>query len=227
MSNCAEGVFPGVFQGGGVGAGLCTCTWVYVVLNWVAHMSCTLPSGAVDLDMWRSLFNIETPYQSTEDLCGDTVDGSPAEFLVDFRLQLCINCKTRQQNSLNNFKEDSEDRGRKEWLRRWIPIIFMLHRTLLKPSHPGTARASLPRDTSRVSKRVRVQRAACGLLSGCQARVATPVDIIQDEVLRMLQHMGGGICCPGRSVQQSPVLQKPGRSTRHIIVNKINGTYTC
>ena len=54
-------------------------------------MSCTPASGAIDLDMWRSLFNMETPYQSAEDICGDVVDCGLAEFLVDFCLQLRIN----------------------------------------------------------------------------------------------------------------------------------------
>ena len=89
-------------------------------------MSYTPPSGAIDLYMWRSLLNMENPYQSAEDLCGDVVDSGPAEFLVDLCLQLRINPKTRRQNSLNNFKEDWEDRGRKQWLRRLIPTIFML-----------------------------------------------------------------------------------------------------
>ena len=45
----------------------------------------------------------------------------------------------------------------------------------------------------------------------------------------MLQHRGGGggTCCLGRSVQQSPVLRKTGHATQHIIVNNGNGTYTC
>ena len=154
-------------------------------------MSCTLPSGAIDLHMWRSLLNMETPYQSAEDLCGDAVDGNRAKLLVDFCMQLRINPKTIRQNSLNNFKEDREDRGRKHWLRRLMPTIFMLYRTLLKLSHQDTARASLPQDTSRVSKRVRVQLAACGLLSSRQASVATRVDISEQEVLRMLQNRGG------------------------------------
>ena len=182
-------------------------------------MSYTLPSCAIDLDMWRSLLNMKTPQQSTDDLCGDVVDG-PAEFLVHFCLQLRINPKTRRQNSLNNFKED-------QWLRRLIPTILMLYRTMLKLSHPHTARASLPQDTSRVSKRVRVQLAACGLLSSRQAPVATRVDISEQEVLRMLQHRGRNTCCLGRSIQQSPVLKKPGHSTQHIIVKNGNGTYTC
>ena len=59
-------------------------------------MSCTPPSGAIELDMWRSLLGMETPYESAEDLCGDAVDGRPAEFLVDFCLQLRINPKTRR-----------------------------------------------------------------------------------------------------------------------------------
>ena len=96
---------------------------------------------------------------------------------MDCCLQLRINPKTRRQNSLNNFKEDWEDRGRKQWLRRLIPTIFMLYRTLLKLSHPDSARASLPQDTLRVSKRVRVRLAAYGLLSGHQAPMATRVDI--------------------------------------------------
>ena len=81
---------------------------------------------------------------------------------MDFCLQLCINPKTRRQNSLNNFKEDWEDRGRKQLLRRLIPTIFMLYGALLRLSHLNTARASPPQDTSRVSKQVRVQLAACG-----------------------------------------------------------------
>ena len=27
-------------------------------------MSCTLPCGAIDLDLWHSLLNMETPYRS-------------------------------------------------------------------------------------------------------------------------------------------------------------------
>ena len=37
----------------------------------------------------------------------------------------------------------------------------------------------------------------------------------------------GNTCCLGRSVQQSPVLQRWGHAARHIIVNNRNGTYTC
>ena len=138
-------------------------------------MSCTTPFGAIDLDMWCSFLNMETPYESAEDLYGDAIDGGPAEFLVGLCLQLRINPKTGRQNSLNNVKEDWEDRGRKQWLRRLIPTIFMLYHTLLKLSH-HSARASLPQDTSRVSKRVCVQLAACGLLSKRQVPVATRVD---------------------------------------------------
>ena len=144
-------------------------------------MSCTLPSGAIDLDMWPSLLNMETPNQSAEDLCGDAVDGGPAKFLVDFCVQPRINPKTCRQNSLNNSKQEWEDGGRKPWLRRLIPTICMLLRTLLKLSHEDTTRARLPQDTSRASKRVRVQLAACGLVSGRQAPVATWVDIIEQE----------------------------------------------
>ena len=115
-------------------------------------MSCTPPSGAIDLDMWRSLLSMETPYESAEDLCGDAVDGGPAKFLVDFCLQLHINPKTCRQNSLNNFKGDWEDRGRKQWFRRLISTIFMLYHTLLKLSHLDRGRASLPQGTSRVCK---------------------------------------------------------------------------
>ena len=88
---------------------------------------------------------------------------------MDLCLQPRINPKTRRQNSLNNFEEDWEDRGRKHWLRRLKPTISMLYCTLpklkLKLSHPDTAPASLPQDTSRVGKRVCVQLAACALLS--------------------------------------------------------------
>ena len=38
-------------------------------------------SGAINLDMWRSLLNMETPYQSAKDLCGDAVDGGLGGFL--------------------------------------------------------------------------------------------------------------------------------------------------
>ena len=69
-------------------------------------MSYTTPSGAIDLDMLCSLLNTETPYQSAEHLYGDAADGGQADFLVDFCLQPRINPKARQQNSLNNFKED-------------------------------------------------------------------------------------------------------------------------
>ena len=69
---------------------------------------------------------METTYQSAEDLCGDAVDGGPVTFLVDLCLQLHINPKTRRQNSLNNLKEDGEDQGPKQWLRRLITTIFML-----------------------------------------------------------------------------------------------------
>ena len=58
-------------------------------------MFCTLPSGAIDLDMWCSLLCLETPYESAEGLRGDAVDGNPAEFLVDVCLQLRI-LKTRR-----------------------------------------------------------------------------------------------------------------------------------
>ena len=69
-------------------------------------MSCTPPSGAIDLDMWRRLLGMETPYDSAEDLCGDVVDAGQAKFLVDFCLQPRINAKTQRRNSLNNFKDD-------------------------------------------------------------------------------------------------------------------------
>ena len=39
----------------------------------------------------------------------------------------------------------------------------------------------------------------------------------------MLQHRGN-TCCLSRSVQQNPVLQKPGHLTPHVIVNNGNGT---
>ena len=119
-------------------------------------MSCTLPSGAIDLDMWRSFLNMETPYESAKDLCGDATDGGPAEFLVDFCLQLRPSPKTRRQNCSNNFKEDWEDRGGKHWSRRLKPTTFILHCILLKLSHLDSARASLPLDPSSVSKRVHV-----------------------------------------------------------------------
>ena len=99
----------------------------------------------------------------------DDVDGGPARFLVDFWLQLRIKLKTHWQNSMNNFKEDSEDRGWTHWLRRLIPNIYMLHPTLLQLSHLDAARASLPQDTSRVIKRVHVQLATGSLQSGRQA----------------------------------------------------------
>ena len=118
-------------------------------------MSSTPPSSLIDLDM-RSLLDMENPYQSAEDLCGDAVDGGPAEILVDFCLQLRINPKTRRQNFSNNFKEEWQHRGRKQWLGWLIPTIFMLCCSLLKLSHPGTPCASVPQETSRVSKRVRV-----------------------------------------------------------------------
>ena len=139
-------------------------------------MSCTPPFGAFDLDMWRSFLNMETPYESARDLCSDAIDGRPTKFLVDFCLQLRINPKTRRQNSLNNFKEDWEDRGRKQWLRTLIPTIFMLYRILLQLSQPDNAWARLPQGTSRVSKRIRVQCAACGFMSRRQAPEATRVD---------------------------------------------------
>ena len=88
-------------------------------------MSCTPASGAIDLDMWRSL-SMETPYESAEDLYGDAVDGGPVEILVDCCLQLRINPKTCRQNSLKNFKGGWEDRGQKQWIRKLMPTIFML-----------------------------------------------------------------------------------------------------
>ena len=133
-------------------------------------MSCTLPSDVIDLDMCHRLLSMETPYESAEDLYGDAVDGGMAKFLVDCCVQLRINAKTRRQNSSNNCKEECEDRGRKQCSHRLIPtILFMLYRTLLQLSHPDNARASLPQDTTRVCKRVRVRLAACGLLSGPRA----------------------------------------------------------
>ena len=74
---------------------------------------------------------------------------------MDCCLQLRIKPKTRRQNPLNNLKEESEDRGRRQWLQRLILTISMLYRTLLKLSHRDIAGANLPQDTSRVSKRVR------------------------------------------------------------------------
>ena len=68
----------------------------------------------------------------------------------------------------------------------------MLYHALLKLSHPDIAWAGVPQDTTRFRKRVRVQLAMCSLLAGRQAPVATRVDISEQEVLRMLQHGGGG-----------------------------------
>ena len=67
----------------------------------------------------------------------------------------------------------------------------MLKCTMLKLSHPDFAPVRLPQDTSRVSNRVRVQLAACNLLSGRQAPVAIRVDSSEQDVMRMLQQRGG------------------------------------
>ena len=74
---------------------------LHTVVFYKTPMYCTLPFVDVDLDMWRSLLSMETPYESARDLCGDAVDDGPVEFLVYFCLQLRIDLKTRRQNSLN------------------------------------------------------------------------------------------------------------------------------
>ena len=133
--------------------------------------------------------------------------------LVHFCLH--IKPKTRQRHSFNNFKEYWEKRRRKQWLRRLIPTIFMLYRTWLKVSHPYNARGQSAAGHFKGSRRVRVQPAACGLLSGRRALEATRLDTSQQEVLRMVLHGWGGgyTCCLGRPVPQGRVLQKPGHYT--------------
>ena len=118
--------------------------------------SCTPPSGAINLDMWRSFLNMETCYESVEELCGDAIDGGLAQFLVDFCLKLRLNPQTRRQKSLNQFKEEWEDPGWKHRLRWWMPTISTLCGIPPKLSHSDSGQASLPHDTSRVSKRVRI-----------------------------------------------------------------------
>ena len=57
--------------------------------------------------------------------------------------------------------------------------MFMLYRTLLKLSHPDSALASVPEDSSRVCKRVPVQLDVCRLLRWREVPVATRVDIAE------------------------------------------------
>ena len=156
-------------------------------------MSCTRLAGAIDLDMWRRLLNMETPYQSAEDLCRDAVDGGWAQFVVIFCLQLRINPKTRRLNPLNNFEEGREDQRHKLRLWRLMPPIFMLTvaflcsvvRMLLVQAclktHQGLANGS----------EFSLPPAVC-----CQAirRLWRP----GQKVLQMLQHKGGTTFCMGR-----------------------------
>ena len=63
----------------------------------------------------------------------------------------------------------------------------MLHRTLLKLSNPDSG---LPWENPRGSKWIRGQLAACHLVTGRHASIATRVDTSEQEVLQMLQHGG-------------------------------------
>ena len=93
-------------------------------------------SGAIDFDMWRSLLNMETPR-------GEALDGGPAELLVTSACSRALTPRSAAE-FFEQLQGGREDRGRKQWLRRLIPTIRMLYRTLLKLSHPDAACATLP-----------------------------------------------------------------------------------
>ena len=121
-------------------------------------------------------------YQDGDSLVECALGGGPALTLLEMALELRLNSRIRR--SIAELKQDWPSRGSKQWVLRFVPVVFKLFRCMLVLAKPMKVAETVPNTgiMTTLTKEQRLELRGSGLILHREFPLANRVALAQERI---------------------------------------------